>query len=467
MEGNWQYNYSTNDRPDVPSEPSAQPVTGYGAGAQNTGAYTSGSAYSAGGSYSNGAQPQNTPYDASYTEVPGPSPAPGAPEPRNPRRGIGRRVACGALALVVCAAVGFGSGYAGASLARNSNPIILQTAPAADTGDGDNTSATATGTTTASAVASKVLPSVVEVTTEQVSMNSFLGQYVESGAGSGVILSADGYIITNNHVISGASTIKVTTSDGTQYDATVVGSDSQTDIAVLKIDAEALTPAVIGDSGTLAVGDYVLAVGNPLGTLGGTVTDGIVSALDREVTVSGQNMTLLQTNAAVSPGNSGGGLFNANGGLVGIVNAKSSDSEAEGIGFAIPIDTAIEVATDLMSNGYVTGRPGLGVTVISVSDFQTAMQYGLSSLGVYIQSVNSGSGAEAAGLKAGDRIVSVNGVLVESTSDVTGVLDECAIGDTVEVQIARDNKLLSVEVTLGERQATVTTTTTEPSSEKN
>ena len=455
MEGNWEYNYS------------------------NSGGYT-------GGQNPNPAQPaqpdagfcNTTPADAdrygaphaesSYTFGENPSPFGGTPAgPEKPRRRfpVGR-VLKGAVALVLCAAVGFGGGYVGASFARSSNPIILQTAPAADSDGSSNTSATATGTTTASAVAAKVLPSVVEVTTEQVTMNAFLGQYVESGAGSGVIISADGYIITNNHVISGASTIKVTTSDGTQYDATVIGADSQTDIAVLKIDASGLTAAVIGDSETLAVGDYVIAVGNPLGTLGGTVTDGIISALDRGVTVNGQNMTLLQTNAAVSPGNSGGGLFNANGELVGVVNAKSADSDAEGIGFAIPIDTAISVATDLMSNGYVTGRPGLGVTVISVSDIQTAFQYGLSNLGVYIQSVNSGSGAEKAGLKAGDRIVSVDNQMVDAASDVTSVLDEHEIGDTVTVQVARDGQLISVEVTLGERQATVSSSTS-GSSEKN
>ena len=455
MEGNWEYNYSQSNGGPTPQGG----TSGY---TQNTQPNT------------NPAQDTRTTYNASYTELPhnepGADPNFGGmpdgmnPEPPRRRRFPAGKIVKGAVALVLCAVVGFGGGYAGASVARNSNPIILQTAP---TSDGGTAGTAASAETTAATVAAKVQPSVVEVTTEQVVMNSFLGQYVESGAGSGVILSADGYIITNNHVIEGASSITVRTYDGTEYPATLIGTDSQTDIAVLKIEAEGLTPAVIGDSDSVAVGDYVLAVGNPLGTLGGTVTDGIVSALDRDITVNGQNMTLMQTNAAVSPGNSGGGLFNANGELIGILNAKSADSEAEGIGFAIPIDTAIEVATDLMSNGYVTGRPGLGVTVISVSDLQTAMQYGLSNLGVYIQSVNSGSGAEEAGLKAGDRIVSVDGTVVNSTSDVTGVLDEHEIGDTVEVQVARDGQLVSAQVTLGERQATVNSSTSAPSSEHN
>ena len=454
MEGNWEYNYTQSGGGQAPQGgPTGYPQSAPAQqSAQNT---------------------QNT-YNASYTELPhnepgadpnqGGIPGGGMPTPPPRRHVSAGRILKGVVALVLCAAVGFGGGYAGASVARNSNPIILQTAPSSD----GSTAGTAASTeTTATTVAAKVQPSVVEVTTEQVVMNSFLGQYVESGAGSGVILSADGYIITNNHVIEGASSITVRTYDGTEYTATLVGTDSQTDVAVLKIDAEGLTPAVIGDSDSVSVGDYVLAVGNPLGTLGGTVTDGIVSALDRDITVNGQSMKLMQTNAAVSPGNSGGGLFNAKGELIGIVNAKSADSEAEGIGFAIPIDTAIEVATDLMSNGYVTGRPGLGVTVISVSDFQTAMQYGLSSLGVYIQSVNSGSGAEAAGLKAGDRIVSVDGAEVNTTSDVTNVLDEHEIGDTVEVQVARDGQLVSAQVTLGERQATVSSSTSAPSSQNN
>lgn len=177
---------------------------------------------------------------------------------------------------------------------------------------------------------------MVEVTTEAVTTNAFFGQYVQSGAGSGVIITEDGYIITNNHVVSGASQVTVRTSDGTEYPATVVGADSKTDIAVLKIEATGLTPAVVGDSDSLQVGEFTLAVGNPLGELGGTVTDGIISALDREVTVENQTMNLLQTNAAVSPGNSGGGLFNERGELIGIVNAKSSGQNAEGLGLRDP-----------------------------------------------------------------------------------------------------------------------------------
>ena len=220
-------------------------------------------------------------------------------------------------------------------------------------GKGKNTSSVSA--TTTSEIVKKTADSVVEIATEGVVTGNFAQQYVTKGAGSGVIISADGYIITNHHVIEDAKTIKVTLRDGqTSYDATLIGSDEDNDIALLKVNAEGLTPATFGDSSSLAVGDYVVAIGNPLGTLGGTVTDGIISALAREVTIEGKNMTLLQTNAQISPGNSGGGLFNANGELVGVVNAKDSATEVEGIAFAIPINNVIDLIKDLQNYGYVS-----------------------------------------------------------------------------------------------------------------
>ncbi|MEG2930591.1 MAG: trypsin-like peptidase domain-containing protein, partial [Ruthenibacterium sp.] len=273
------------------------------------------------------------------------------------------------------------------------------------------------------------------------------------GAGSGVIISTDGYIVTNNHVVVGAQQIKITDSNKKSYTAKLVGTDTKTDIAVLKVDATGLSAATIGDTGALSVGDFALAVGNPMGTLGGTVTDGIISALDREITVGNQTMTLLQTNAAVSPGNSGGGLFNNKGELIGIVNAKSSSDNAEGLGFAIPIDTAIKVATELMNNGYVTGRPALGINVLAINDAQTAAQYNVTRPGVYIMTVNKASAAEKAGLKPGDLIMSANGQAVTVSADITQVLDACAVGDAVEMQIIREDKVLTISVNLQERSA--------------
>ena len=247
-------------------------------------------------------------------------------------------------------------------------------------------------------ISSVVSPSVVAITTEQMSGSQtwFGGYYVQSGAGSGVIISQDGYILTCAHVVDGATSVKVQLQNGETYDASIVGSDATSDIAVLKIEATGLTPAVIGDSDALAVGETVVAVGNPLGTLSNTVTDGIISALNREVTVEDNDMTLLQTNASISPGNSGGGLFNANGELIGIVNAKSSYSEAEGIGFAIPIDQAMEIAQQLIENGAVI-RPALGVKILDVMDANTANQLGVSATGVYVVEVTAGGGAEGRG----------------------------------------------------------------------
>ena len=348
-------------------------------------------------------------------------------------------------------------------VANNGGKTVIYQAAPADSSDSSSSTGTPTDAASMSVeeIAEKVGPSVVEVTTETVSYSNFFGQYVTSGAGSGVIISEDGYIITNNHVIEGAGSIKVRLSDKTEYDATLVGTDSKTDIAVLKIEATGLTPAVIGDSDTLKVGEFALAVGNPLGTLGGTVTDGIISALNRDITVNNQTMSLLQTNAAVNPGNSGGGLFNERGELIGIVNAKSDGSDVEGLGFAIPINTAMEVAESLMTTGYVTGRPAMGVSVLAVTDMQTAMQYGVSQMGVYIVQVNEGGAADKAGLEAGDLLVSIDGNAISTTSDVTSILDEHAVGDTIEVQVVRGKQMVEVSLTLQESQPETQTATSE------
>lgn len=409
--------------------------------------------YDYSGLYQNGYNPAPPTGSGPSGQMPGDGGMPGAPmgggEPPRKKRGIGKKVLAGVLALVLVAAVSFGGGFAGYLVAsKNGGQTVMYQAASGD-------SATSTSSTggSLSDVASAVTPSVVVVTTEQIVTDNYFwgGQQVLSGAGSGVILTTDGYIVTNYHVVEGAQQITVTLHDDSTYTATVVGSDQQSDIALLKIDATGLTPAVLGDSDSVQVGEVVIAVGNPMGTLGGTVTDGIVSALNRDISVEGNEMTLMQTSAAISPGNSGGGLFNTNGELIGIVNAKYSDEDAEGLGFAIPVNTMKTVVQDLLENGYVTGRPALGITVITVSDVQTAMQYGVSSLGVYVNSVDEGSGAEAAGMKAGDRIVSIGTQLVESTDDVTNALKSYNVGDVVEVQVDRGRELITLQVTLGEK----------------
>ena len=359
------------------------------------------------------------------------------------------------LAGVGVVALGFGGGFGGAIAASRAgltgNQVVVQEIQR-DT----STDATSTGSTDGSAmtmqqIASVASPSVVAITTEQMSSSQtwFGGYYVQSGAGSGIIISQDGYILTCAHVVSGATSVKVQLNGSDEtYDATIVGEDSTSDIAVLKIEATGLTPAVIGDSDKLAVGETTVAVGNPLGTLSNTVTQGIVSALNRQVTVEDNDMTLIQTDTSISPGNSGGGLFNANGELIGVVNAKSSYSEAEGIGFAIPINTAMDIAQQLIENGAVA-RPVLGVSILDISNSSAAQQYGVSAMGVYVADVTKGGGAEAAGVQRGDRIIAVDDTAVSSTSTVKSYLAGKEVGDTVSLQVERDGKVLTLNVTLG------------------
>lgn len=292
--------------------------------------------------------------------------------------------------------------------------------------------------------------SVVEITTEQVTTGQFMMQYISQGAGSGVIISEDGYIVTNFHVIEDATNISVKIDNEHVYTAKIIGADEQSDLAVLKIDATGLSPASFGESAGLEIGDQVVAIGNPLGQLGGTVTSGIISALDREITIDNQTMTLLQTDTAINPGNSGGGLFNLSGQLVGIVNAKSSGTDVEGLGFAIPIDTAKPIIEDLIEHGYVTGRVELGITIIDISDEQTALLYRVSEPGLYIYSVNSGSAASEAGLQSGDRIISINGTEVENKTDFTDELEKYSVGEVITLRTQRGSNTMDVNVTLRE-----------------
>lgn len=293
-------------------------------------------------------------------------------------------------------------------------------------------------------VANAVKDSVVEISTEMATGNSFFQQFIQSGAGSGVIISKDGYIITNNHVIEGATKISVRLTNGTEYEAKLIGTDDQADIAVLKIEAADLTFAVIGSSKDLVVGEEVLAIGNPLGELGGSVTNGIISALDREMTIEGQTMRLLQTNAAINPGNSGGGLFNMDGELIAIVNAKSSGLGIEGLGFAIPIDYAYSIASELLTNGYVSGRPAMGISYIEISTYWDLLSYGVPTYGIYVY-----DGGET-GLENGDRIVSIGEHEIQYSASLKKAVQSYKVGDTIEVTVARDGRFVKVNVTLVE-----------------
>ena len=290
-------------------------------------------------------------------------------------------------------------------------------------------------------------PSVVEVFTETKQVSSWFQEYVTEGAGSGVILSEDGYIVTNHHVIDGANTIKVRLSNGQAYTAVLTGTDEKTDLAVLKINMSGLPAAKLADSSTVRVGDFVIAIGNPLGELGGTVTEGIISAKDREVTIDGETMTLLQTSAAVNPGNSGGGLFNLDGELVGVVNAKSSGDDIEGLAFAIPANTVKEITQELIQHGYVTGRPQLGISVAQITKPGMGRQTYYSTPGLYITQSSVDNG-----LKAGDRIIKIDGTTINNAADVSTVLDRHSVGDVVEVIVSRSGKEITVDVKLTEQK---------------
>ena len=453
-ENKWEYDYS--------SEHSQTGETGYpnvGSSGMNT-ANTAGT-YGEAAQAASQAEPNSGSDGGAVPPPEGPryQTAQGSPkQPPKKRRRKNGNIARSAVALVLAAAMGFVGGFVGARVGNTGGKVVIQQVAPSSTSSSDSGSAsavnTASGMTTAQ-VSEMVSPSVVVITTEQVvySQWSWYGQsQVESGAGSGVVISSDGYILTCAHVVSGASNITVTIGD-TDYPATVVGEDDTSDVAVLKIDATDLTPATVGNSDSLAVGESVLAVGNPLGELGGTVTSGIVSALNRSVSIQGSSsvntMSLIQMDASVSPGNSGGGLFNMNGELVGIVNAKSSDSDAEGLGFAIPVNDAVKVAQELLENGYVTGRPYLGISYFAVTDAQTAQQLGVSTMGVYVVEVTKGSGADAAGVQAGDRVLAVDDTAVSDSSALKNYLKDKSISDTVNLQVERDGKVLTLNVTLG------------------
>ncbi len=311
------------------------------------------------------------------------------------------------------------------------------------------------GFLTVSQTAAYASPTVVEITTEYVVQSYY--NYITGGAGSGVIIGEyklDGvkkgyYIVTNAHVIQtssgsivSSSGITVTASDGKEYPVkNVVGYDIQGDIAVLMIETDdALSCAAFGDSDTLILGQEVVAIGNPLGELGGTVTNGIISALDREINVEGNMMNLLQTNAAINPGNSGGGLFNLRGELVGIVNAKSSGAGIEGLGFAIPSNDAKKIVTDLIEYGYVKGRPFVGISLYMDN---------YSKIRVHSLTPNHNEGV----LQQYDIILEANGTPLRSLADFTKIVQESSVGDTISLKIDRNGTVMNVNITVFEKKS--------------
>lgn len=460
------YSYTRKDIPDNTYRP-AQPNSGW---QQNNG-YTPNQNYTYGQNPANGyGQPGNAyqQQNRNYTQYQNGYNHPQTNNsqiyytPAKPKKKSGGKAALAAVAVCTGLLLSAGFGFLGAALGNtmfaeqhtvnddasaNSPMVVFKNV------DGVTTSTSESGgNLTTAQVAAIVKDSVVEINTEYTTVSSWF-QYVMpgSGAGSGVILSEDGYIITNNHVVCGsdgltiAETVIVRLTNGEEYKAKVIGADEDSDIAILKIEAEGLTPAVCTDSDNLAVGEDVVVVGNPLGELGGTVTNGIISALDREIDVNGVTMNLMQTNAAVNPGNSGGGIFNMRGELVGIVNAKSAGENVEGLGFAIPINDALSVSEQLLEYGYVRGKVIIGIETTTFTDLATARFYGLNNVGVYVIGLVEGYNDDV--LSVGDRIISVNGNEINSGEEIAAIVKNSAVGDVLNFQISRKGKIMEVQVT--------------------
>lgn len=273
-----------------------------------------------------------------------------------------------------------------------------------------------------------------------------------TSSGTGIIMSSDGYVITNHHVITGALVISVLTNDNQEFEAALVGSDEMSDLAVLKIDARGLKAAEFGDSSKLRVGDSVVAIGDPLGVqLRGTMTNGIISAINRDLTVGDRTMTLIQTNAALNNGNSGGPLINCYGQVIGINTVKMSSyytatASVEGLGFAIPISVAKPIIDELIENGYVAGRPAIGISGDSLPSYYRTY-YRLPE-GVYVTSVNEGSDAKAKGIREGDIVTAINGERISSIDELNTVKNQYAAGDEVTLTVYRSGTYYEVTVTL-------------------
>ena len=307
---------------------------------------------------------------------------------------------------------------------------------------------------TTAEIYAKYVSSCVGITVDIVSTNVFGQTVTGAAAGSGFVITEDGYILTNYHVIDGANSIKVTFDNGKEYTATYVGGEEKNDIAVIKVDATGLTPVVIGKSSDMLVGEQVTTIGNPLGELTFSESTGIISALDRSITMSdGRQMNMIQTDCAINSGNSGGPLFNSHGEVIGIVSAKyssgsnSSSASVEGLGFAIPMDDVASMVSDLVKNGYVTGKPILGISVADVDESVTS--YGVPQ-GAIIRVVTPDLCGAKAGLQAGDIVTKIDNTDVTSASDLTSAIGNYKPGDKVTLTIFRSGETKTVEVTLEE-----------------
>lgn len=410
----------------------------------------------------------------------GPSVSGGPEQPRK-RRGFPTRTAA---LLLACAVVGGGAGVGGAALYRQldrGDTVIYESErPTVEV----DTVANSNGgePMTPEQLYASNLASCVGITVSTTSVNIFGQTTTSAASGSGFVLTQDGYIVTNYHVIEDAAkdssvSIEVSFADGKKYDAKLVGGEQDNDVAVLKIEASDLTPVKLGDSDQLVVGESVYTIGNPLGELTYSLTDGLVSALDRLITTTSTNpstgatetatLNVLQTNCDINPGNSGGPLFNSYGEVIGITTAKystsSSGTNVEGLGFAIPINDVKNIISDLIQYGYVTGKPYMGITGVTMSA-SVAQQYGVTNavLGVYVATVEDGSCSAKAGLQPGDIITAMDEDDVVTFQDLEAAKATHQAGDTVTLTVFRNGEKLELSLTLDEQpRETVTDTSSQ------
>ena len=411
--------------------------------------------------------------EETHRDIPVDMPPVDQPKKPHKKNGGKKGVALALVCALLGGGMGVGGGFLGASLARGDLPQTIVS------GDGVSTVMQGVRETsvlqiqqidsskelTAAEVYAANVNSTVGIVTSAVTTN-FWGQQTQSAAaGSGFIFTDDGYIITNYHVIEGANTVTVSTYDGTQYDAKIIGYDESNDVAVLKVEAEGLTPVVIGSSSKLNVGDNVVAIGNPLGELTFSLTAGAVSALNRDVTMSsGSTQELIQTDCAINSGNSGGALFNMYGEVVGITNAKYSGSSGSGasidnIGFAIPMDDVYNIITSIIEKGYIE-KPYIGVSVISVSD--ETQKYGLPQ-GAAVQSLTDDGPAKAAGLQVNDIITKVNDTEITSSNDLVKTIGACKPGDRITLTVYRQGQTTEISLEVAQKIQSATAAASESS----
>ena len=379
---------------------------------------------------------------------------------KHKKSGAGKAVALVLVCALVSGCMGVGGAFLGSRLVRQGQPETVLSDGVSTVMKGVRETSVlqiqqidSSKTLSAAEVYAANVNSTVGIVTSAVTTNFWGQRTTSAAAGSGFLFTDDGYILTNYHVVQGADSVTVSTYDGTKYDARIIGFDESNDVAVLKIDAEGLTPVVIGNSDQLNVGDSVVAIGNPLGELTFSLTSGTVSALDREVTMSsGISMELIQTDCAINSGNSGGALFNMHGEVVGITNAKYSGSSGSGasidnIAFAIPINDVYSIVTSIIEKGYIE-KPYIGVSVLDVSD--ETQKYGLPK-GASVQTVTDDGPAKAAGLQVNDIITKVDDTEITGSSDLVKTIGQCKPGQEITLTVYRQGQTLELKVTVARK----------------